>query len=208
MNTRPKIQKGLSSETFRNYYYLKEELVEFCRKEGLKVGGGKLELTERIATYLESQGKEVDTTSISEKEKKASGYSKKVSRQHINLNIDTLTTETLIEDNFVCTEVHRAFFKEKIGKSFTFNVAFQKWLKSNTGSTYQDAIDAYYRIKEEKKSSKTIIDKQFEYNTYIRDFFADNKGRSLEDAICCWKYKKSLPGHNRYEKADLKCLFK
>lgn len=50
---------------------------------------------------------------------------------------------------------------------------------------------------------KTNIDKQFEYNTYIRDFFADNKGKSLEEAIKCWKYKKQLQGHNRYERTDL-----
>lgn len=50
------------------------------------------------------------------------------------------------------------------------------------------------------------IDKQFEYNTYIRDFFADNSSKTLEDAIRCWKYKKRLPGHNRYEKSDLAAL--
>lgn len=50
------------------------------------------------------------------------------------------------------------------------------------------------------------IDKQFEYNTYIRAFFEDNKGKSLEEAIICWKYKKSLQGHNRYEKSDLIAL--
>lgn len=48
--------------------------------------------------------------------------------------------------------------------------------------------------------------KQFEYNTYIRDFFEDNQGRSLEEAITCWKYKKSLQGHNRYEQSDLVAL--
>ena len=52
----------------------------------------------------------------------------------------------------------------------------------------------------------TAIDRQFEYNTYIRDFYAENTGKSLEDAIKCWKYKKSLPGHNRYEKSDLNIL--
>ena len=57
-----------------------------------------------------------------------------------------------------------------------------------------------------KKKGKTTIDKQFEYNTYIRDFFEDNQGRSLDEAIICWKYKKSLQGHNRYEKSDLVAL--
>ena len=58
------------------------------------------------------------------------------------------------------------------------------------------------------KQEKTVIGKQFVYNTYIRDFFADNKGASLEEAIKCWKYKKSLKGSNKYEKSDLKALEK
>lgn len=57
-----------------------------------------------------------------------------------------------------------------------------------------------------KEKGKTAIDKQFEYNTYIRDFFEDNQGKSLKEAILCWKYKKGLPGHNRYEKSDLIAL--
>lgn len=72
--------------------------------------------------------------------------------------------------------------------------------------TYEQAVEAYYTIQEEKKRGKTAIDKQFEYNTYIRDFFADNAGRSLEESIKCWKYKKSIQGHNRYEKSDLSVL--
>ncbi len=35
----------------------------------------------------------------------------------------------------------------------------------------------------DKKNGKSLIDKRFEYNTYIRDFFADNKGRILKEAI-------------------------
>ena len=42
----------------------------------------------------------------------------------------------------------------------------------------------------------------------FRDFFADNKGRPLADAIKCWRYKKSLQGHNRYERSDLQALDK
>lgn len=83
------------------------------------------------------------------------------------------------------------------------DVAFQQWLKSNKVKTYKEAIAAYYQIIEDKKKRKTKIDKQFEYNSYIRDFFADNKGKSLEEAIKCWKYKKQLQGHNCYERTDL-----
>lgn len=114
--------------------------------------------------------------------------------------------ETPIEANFVCSEKHRVFYKKQIGKSFSFSVEFQKWLKNNPGRSYQDSIDAYYQILDDKKKYKTKIDKQFEYNTDIRDFFKYNKNKSLEQAFKCWKYKKGLKRHNKYECDDLKVL--
>lgn len=120
--------------------------------------------------------------------------------------VDNITLNTIIEENFVCSEKHKAFYKKQIGNSFSFNVVFQKWLKSNSGKTYQDSIVVYYQILEDKKKNKTTIDKQFEYNTYIRDFFNDNKDKSLDQAIKCWKYKKSSKGHNKYGKEDLEIL--
>ncbi|WBW98533.1 DUF6434 domain-containing protein [Oceanirhabdus sp. W0125-5] len=190
MTKRPILNKDLNSKTFLEYYYLKEELITFCRNEGLSTSGSKIELTDRIEHFLDTG------------EKKKSESKKKTK----TIDIGTITEESKIEDNFVCSEKHRAFFKKKIGDSFSFIVIFQKWLKENTGKTYKEAIDAYYQILEEKKKGRTTIDRQFEYNTYIRDFFADNEGKSLEDAIKCWKYKKGFKGHNRYEKTDLIAL--
>lgn len=183
---KPVLDKKLDSKRFRDFYYLKEELVDFCRKNNLPVGGGKVELTDRIAYFL-------DTGEI----RPASAVKKKAA---VVSNIDE---DTKIEADFVCSERHRAFFKEHIGSSFSFRVAFQKWLKSNAGKTYKEAISAYNQILADQKKGRTKIDKQFEYNTYIRDFFADNRGKTLEDAIRCWKYKKQLQGHNRYERSDL-----
>lgn len=186
MTERPRLDKTLDSRTFHDFYYLKEELVDFCRKNGLPVSGGKIEITERIAYFL-------DTGRIQ--------AASQATRRPIA--VSSISKDTIIEENFVCSETHRAFFKEHIGTNFSFNVAFQKWLKSNAGKTYTDAIEAYYQILEDKKKGKTKIDRQFEYNTYIRDFFKNNEGMSLEEAIACWKYKKQLPGHNRYESSDL-----
>ena len=189
MNERPNLCIKLDSKTFKEYYYLKEELIEFCRKNNLQTTGGKVELTERIAKFLDTGERNIKKHNIK--------------RTKI---VDEITLDTIIEDNFVCSEKHRAFYKEQIGKSFSFNVLFQKWLKSNSGKTYKDSIEAYYKILEDKKKNKTTIDKQFEYNTYIRDFFNDNTDKTLEQAIKCWKYKKSLKGHNKYEKTDLIAL--
>ena len=186
MNGRPVLNRNLDSKMFRDYYYLKEELVNFCRENGIPVSGGKIEITERIAYFLDTG----EVLSAQPKRRKAA-------------TISGINEDTKIEANLVCSEKLRAFFRERIGKCFSFNVAFQKWLKNNAGKTYGEAIEAYYQILEDKKKGKTKIDKQFEYNTYIRDFFADNKGKSLEEAIKCWKYKKQLQGHNRYERTDL-----
>ena len=191
MSERPNLDLNLDSKIFKEYYYLKEELIEFCRKNNLQTTGGKLELTEKIAKFLET-GERIITSHNTKKSKM----------------VDSITLDTIIEENFVCSEKHRAFYKKQIGDKFSFNVAFQKWLKSNSGKTYKDSIDAYYKILEDKKKNKTTIDKQFEYNTYIRDFFNDNNDKTLEQAIKCWKYKKSLKGHNKYEKDDLKILYK
>lgn len=190
METRPRLSRGLSSKEFREYYYLKEELAAFCRGNGLPAAGSKQELTDRIAFFL-------DTGKTQPAAKRTRATPKPVS---------DITRSSIIEDGFVCTETHRAFFKKEIGNSFSFNVRFQEWLKANAGKTYVDAIAAYEGILQEKKAGKRSIGQQFEYNTYIRDFFADNEGKTLADAIRCWKYKKSLKGHNRYERADLTAL--
>lgn len=185
---RPPLTRALDSQTFFRYYYLKEELTAFCRENKLPTSGGKLELTRRIAHFL-------DTGEILPA----------APRSPRPADVGTISKETRIEPNFKCTEKHRAFFKEQIGPGFSFHVGFQKWLRANTGKTYAEAIAAYYETLAEKKRG-TVIDPQFAYNTYIRDFFANNAGKSLSDAIACWKYKKSLPGHNRYEPSDLTAL--
>ena len=189
MTERPALTKDLDSGTFRNYYYLKEELIEFCRRDGLQTTGGKNILIERISHYLDT-GERLTSKA----------------RAGPPADNKEINDDTIIENNFVCSEKYRAFFEQRIGRQFHFNVVFLKWLRSNAGKTVGDAVQEYNRILEEKKKGKTAIDKQFKYNTYIRDFFADNNGSTLEDAIKCWKYKKGLPGDHRYEKSDLTAL--
>ena len=113
---------------------------------------GKM-LTERIAYFLDT------------------GKVKYTSEKRRTTNvISEITEETIIESDIVCSEIHRVFFLDKIGKSFSFNVMFQKWLKANAGKTYRDAIDAYYQIIEEKKKGKRI-------KSFKRDYF--NQGCTI-----------------------------
>lgn len=117
MSERPKLNKKPDAITFRSFYYLKQELADFCKEIGLPTSGSKAELTDRIAYYL-------DTGNVL----------KPTAERKTAVTIATLTEDTVIEPN------------------------------------------------------------------------ADNPGKNLHDAIVCWNYKKSLPGHHRYERSDLRAL--
>ena len=186
MEKRPELGRNLSAETFKEFYYLKSELVEFCKENKLQTGGGKIELTERVFNFLKT-GEKVTRGSIRKKNKK----------------LDELTLNSLIEKDMGYGENIRAFYELHLGKNFKFCVPFQRWLKGNVGKTFQDSIEAYKEIIKNKDKTEKVIDRQFEYNTYIRDFFKDNKNKTLKQAICCWKYKKSIKGSNKYERSDL-----
>ncbi len=118
-----------------------------------------------------------------------------------------ITLKTRLEESYKNDALNRAFFKLVIGERFKFNVVFMEWVKQNSEMTYQEAVNEWLRIEKDKKSGKKQkIGSQFEYNQYTRDFFGANPTRKRNDAIKCWKYKKGLPGSNKYEDSDLKAL--
>jgi hypothetical protein len=193
MIERPALTKELKYDIFLQYYYLKEELITFCRENKLSINGGKQDITKRVEHFLKTKEALPPLT---------------ISKKNVSNNSCQIKLDSVIEENFVCSEKHRAFFKAEIGNNFSFHVVFQKYLKNNAGRTYSDAVNEWYNIQEDKKKNKgqSQIDSQFEYNTYIRDFFKENSDKTLKDAIACWKYKKSLAGSNRYEKQDLSAI--
>ena len=116
IENRPKLDDKLDCKVFKDYYYLKEELVEFCKKNNMQISGSKQELTDRIYEFLKT------------------GKKTYIKKNYVKKNelIGDITLDTIIENNFVCTQKHREFYESKIGKNFSFNVAFQKWLKENS----------------------------------------------------------------------------
>lgn len=108
MSERPKLDKNLDGKTFREFYYLKEELVDFCRRYGLPTSGGKLEITERIAHFLDT-GEVVAAKKVQKKSQ----------------IIGNITTDTEIEPNFVCSENHRAFLRNISATDFLLMLHFR-----------------------------------------------------------------------------------
>lgn len=108
MTERPVLDRNLNSKTFRDFYYLKEELVDFCRKNGLPTSGGKIEITDRIAYFLDT-GKILSAAAA---KKKA-------------VVISDIREDTKIEPDFVCSEKHRAFLKNKLEIVFLLMLLFK-----------------------------------------------------------------------------------
>lgn len=61
-------------------------------------------------------------------------------------------------------------------------------------------MDGWRTVEAKKKETTytTSIGKQFEYNQFIRDFFAHESGKSLTDVIKAWKLVSSMEGPNTY----------
>lgn len=185
---RPNLTKDISINSFTDFYWLKEELQSFCRENGISASGSKIEISDRIETYLR--------TGDIRKTIRKSRVNKKV-EPRVDLSLDTVITE-----NHRCSQDVRAFFKTVIPK-FHFSTYIQSYFKNNVGNTYRDTVNAWYAEEERKQdpSYKKKIAPQFEYNQFIRDFFADlkNQGKSREEAIQAWNEIKKLPGSIKYE---------
>ncbi|MFA9458125.1 DUF6434 domain-containing protein [Halalkalibacter sp. AB-rgal2] len=184
---RPNLTKEVSMKDFNDYYWLKEELQTFCRENGISTSGSKVEISDRIRTYI-------DTGEIKKPIRK-SRVSNKVDND-LELNLETVITE-----NHRCSQEVRAFFKTIIPK-FHFSTYIQNYFKNNIGKTYRDVVDAWNEEEERKKDPtyKKKIAPQFEYNQFIRDFYTDpkNQQKSRKEAIEAWNTIKSLPGSNKY----------
>ncbi|MBO7443348.1 MAG: SAP domain-containing protein, partial [Methanobrevibacter sp.] len=139
-SNRCKLNKDLNSAEFKEYYFLKEELKEFCRNEGLKISGSKNQLEERIIYYLDT-GKSLDDEKPIQNK---SNFQK--SNPNKTTDFEEIRLDSLLGENFKCSEDKREFFEREIGKGFKFNVKFQKWLKENPDKTYQEAINAYHEL--------------------------------------------------------------
>lgn len=190
---RPPLTRTITVEDFRQYYWLKTELEDFCRRYGISTSGGKIEIARRIESFLQTGRVPQARTSSTTRRSSSSGPT-------------VLTLETVIHEGFVCTQRHREFFKSVIGPTFHFSTFIQNYFKDHVGQTYRDAVNAWHQEEERKQnpSYQTNIAPQFEYNQFIRDFFNDpkNRGKTRQDAIRAWKIKRSRPGDNRYSSDD------
>jgi len=191
---RPAIGSIKSSREFSQWYWLKDELVTYCRKNGLQVGGDKATLTRRIKRFI-TTGERAETKKPGAKKTSAFDW-----------HSDLLTSRTKITDTYKNTQNVRRFMKSQVGDSFHFSIPLMQWVKENEGKTLKDLVNYYLTLQKQKQQPgyKSRIPASNEFNQYTRDFMQDNPGLSIAQARKCWAYKRSMRGSNRYQRSDLK----
>ncbi|MEO0563550.1 MAG: DUF6434 domain-containing protein [Chloroflexota bacterium] len=194
---RPEIGSIETGDAFKRWYWLKSELVDYCKSVGIPYGAGKFELVERIAHY------------------KDTGEIKRAERKVVTSDFDwgkaPLALDTVITDSYKNTQNMRQFMKKHVGDSFSFRSPFMRWMEANVGKTLSEAVEAWHDLEAERNAvgyqSKILHHNQ--YNQYIRDFFEANPDKTREEADLCWAYKRNLPsddGRHRYDPSDLVAL--
>ena len=194
---RPDFENIESGQEFNRWYWLKEELIEICKRSGLPAHGRKFDLRDRIMYALDHEGRVKPET----KKQKA--------KSTFNWAKAELTLDTPITDNVSFGPNFRLFMKSHIGDKFSCHSDFMDWVKCNPGSTLKDAFQEWNRLEQRKANPdfRRDIAENNMYSQYIRDFLDDNPHLKLKDVKIYWLLKKQMPTHDgfiRYEKSDLK----
>jgi SAP domain-containing new25/Domain of unknown function (DUF6434) len=178
--TRPALTKTLTTTEFLAWYWLKDELLVFCKQNNVRTSGSKPELAERIVRLL--LGSE-----------QLAGETKAVKRSG---RIDPMPTvfslHTVIGTNWRCNPNLGAFLKKQCGPSFRFNAATRNFIHTQSGKTLADAVQCFKQSVAPGAPRQVIIP-QNEYNRHTREFFLENPNANRQAAIDAWWAKRNQP---------------
>jgi hypothetical protein len=172
---RPELTAYLSADEFQRWYWLKEELVAFCRSAQLTTSGSKPELAARIAAALGSRNAAPTSTA------------RKPLRNAVMPTVFTL--DTIIQPGWRCGPLLGAFFKAQCGAGFRFNAAVRDFIHTQAGHSLAEAI-ACYRASTAPDAPKQTIIAQNEYNQHTRDFYAANPGATRAQVLAAWRVRR------------------
>ena len=173
---RPELNDALSAAEFGRWYWLKSELVAFCRQRGLSCQGGKQEIARRIEAALSGQA----TACLQGPRSRAPSAPMP----------ERLEPSTVIGRHWRLSRSLRVYFEGVHGPGFHFNEALRQFLAQGCGRTLAEASEHYRQSLQQPKGS---IARQFEYNRHTREFFATHPGATRQQAIASWWAKRGKP---------------
>jgi hypothetical protein len=179
---------------FRDFYWLKAELQDFCRSHGLSSAGGKRDIADRIEAFLRSGRRVAPMRRTSSAAPAARLFNQATAQQ--------LSLRTRVPAGFKCTQEARRFFETRVSPHFRFTVTLQQYIRAHPGVTFAAIAAQWKREHEGRKAGtfKPAIAPQFEFNQFTRDFHADprNAGKTRADCLAAWKRTRARRGDNTY----------
>jgi hypothetical protein len=181
---RPELTRQLSFEEFQRWRWRKDQLQAFCRSAGMVCGGSKEEILQRIEVFLLQGG------SLSHPTK----YRRRKSARPIPSGTREMPTsfsdQTTIGPGWRCTSALRAYFVERLGKSFRFNEPLRKFLREGVGRSLAEAMEVY---RDAIRGPKLPIGRQFEYNQHVRRYHQEHPGATHAQMVAAWQILKQQP---------------
>ena len=193
MTERPDIADCSDAASFRTWYYLKEELVAYARTKGIKTTGGKFEIADRIAYFLDH-----GVPPAAKKPRKITSA--------FDWHSAELTDATVITDSYKNTQNMRRYMQGHI-PNYKFSIPFMDWMKANSGKTLADAVVVAKQIEADKKAGKKQPDQPHnQYNAYTRAYFAYKPNGTQKELRTLWALRREQPGPYVFKPTDLKLL--
>jgi hypothetical protein len=189
----PQLRKGLSADVFKQHYYDKNELMDFCRSVGISTTGLKQDLNDRIEIYLRTGlVTVVQPAKTSKRADSEEGLS--LSKQVVNYKSDPIT---------------RAFFARHIPEFTGFSALVQKQIKQRLADgetfTYSDAIEMHKAFLQNRVHARvtgqatTVAHDSCQYNQFSIDYNHD-QSRKLHAMIDAWMLVRNSAGAKTYQR--------
>lgn len=172
--SRPVPDSSLSGAELRRWYWLKSELISLARALGVRTGGAKAELTERLAAVLDGLPE-------------PAGAPRRVHNAGISQD---LTRESVIPHGQRCSQALRGFFVSELGPGFHFDAPMRNFIATGAGRTLGEAVQFWAGSRDLPPAE---IGAQFELNQFQRSWHAAHPGAGHRQVLEAWQVHRSLP---------------
>jgi hypothetical protein len=184
-------------QDFRDFYWLKSELQQFCRAHGLSPAGAKQAIAARIEHFLQGDGH-----AIHKEPSPNRPASEEAARRFNAATAADFSMQTRVPAGARCTQQVRRYFELHVDPRFRFTVTLQQYIRQHPDISFQQIAD-YWRHETERRKAGTFkpaIASQFEFNQFTRDFHADpaNKTATRADCLAAWKRVRQGRGEKKY----------
>jgi hypothetical protein len=170
---RPVLRTIGSAEEFQRWYWLKEELYDFCRFKSLPTSGSKPDLAKRIVAHLSG-----------------SVPSPVIKAVRAGAMPTSFELGTVIGPGWRCSPILGGFLRLHCGKGFRFNAAMRHFIHTEVGSTLEQAV-LRYKASVAIDAPKQEIIPQNEYNRHTREFYQVNPNATRAQALQSWWAKRN-----------------